>query len=80
MSDSSDKILSNKILIVDDESDIVDLIKYTDNMYKNEIGYIPASISDIAAAMTILEECWNMNKEKMNLIMDKNIITINEDN
>ena len=42
MSDSSDKILSNKILIVDDESDIVDLIKY--NLEKE--GYIVSTAYD----------------------------------
>ena len=42
MSDSNDKILSNKILIVDDESDIIDLIKY--NLEKE--GYLVATASN----------------------------------
>ncbi len=58
---------------------LIDLIKHTDNKYKLDIGYIPVSNDQIAATMTILSECWKLNKDKMNLIMDDNIITFKKD-
>jgi hypothetical protein len=57
---------------------IIELIRYTDDRFKSEAGYVPVTDVEIASTMTILEKCWQMNKDKMNLIMDKSIITINK--